>query len=65
MSNEPNRKSWIARCATQFEFRARLDRATAVSYAVAAYDGRVGFFDDDPEGAADEEMSRWNDGERS
>jgi hypothetical protein len=50
---------WIDRCANRFIERSRIDKETARSFAEACYEMRKGFFDDEPEDAADSDMSYW------
>lgn len=52
---------WIGRCAQQFQKRAKLTPQQAMYFAGIAANEMLDDFPDDPEGAADEEMSSWTD----
>ncbi|WP_155741271.1 hypothetical protein [Burkholderia pseudomultivorans] len=53
---------WLRRCAARFVQRANVDQQTANSYAEAVFENVADFgFENDPEGAADCEMSYWYD----
>lgn len=53
---------WISRCAARFVSRSDLGDIRAREYAEACYDNSgAEDFADDPEGAADEDMSCWSD----
>ncbi|HEF4736141.1 hypothetical protein KTD19_26410 [Burkholderia multivorans] len=53
---------WLRRCAARFVQRANVDQQTANSFAEAVFENVADFgFENDPEGAADCEMSHWYD----
>lgn len=53
---------WLHRCAARFMQRGNVDQRIADSFAEAAFENVADFgFENDPEGAADCEMSYWND----
>ncbi|WP_321799770.1 hypothetical protein [Burkholderia sp. BCC1988] len=52
---------WLRRCAARFVQRGNVEQRIADSFAEAAFENVADFgFEDDPEGAADCEMSYWN-----
>ncbi|WP_232436621.1 hypothetical protein [Burkholderia ubonensis] len=54
--------AWLRRCAARFVRRGNVDQHIADSYAIAAFENAADFgFENDPEGAADCEMSYWSD----
>ncbi|MCA7902899.1 hypothetical protein LGM39_26360 [Burkholderia cepacia] len=53
---------WLRRCAARFVQRAGVEQRIADSFAEAVFENVADFgFENDPEGAADCEMSYWND----
>lgn len=53
---------WMTRCAAQYETKGGLHPEEAREAAIAAFEeDKDGVFADDPEGAADEDMSYWTD----
>jgi hypothetical protein len=51
---------WIARCAARFVAEAGLEAERAREFAEACFENDgTGYFSDDPEGSADEDMSCW------
>jgi hypothetical protein len=56
-----DKKEWIKRCEEQFDKRVQDDKATWNDAAEACYESMYADFPDDPEDAADEEMSNWDD----
>jgi hypothetical protein len=56
-----DKDSWISRCAAQFEKVAGVPEKDAFFMAGVAFDETHDDFEDDPEGAADSEMSYWDD----
>lgn len=53
---------WLRRCAARFVLRAGVEQSIADSFAEAAFENVADFgFEDDPEGAADCEMSYWSE----
>jgi len=55
------KEEWLKRCEAQFDKRVQDDKANWKDAAEACYDSMHDDFQDDPEGAADEEMSYWDD----
>lgn len=54
--------AWLRRCAARFVRRGNVEQHIADSYAIAALESAADFgFENDPEGAADCEMSYWSD----
>ena len=56
-----DKKEWVKRCAAQFDKRVQNDRANWEDAAQECYASMRDDFQEDPEGAADEEMSNWDD----
>lgn len=57
-----DKETWLTRCAARYETRAGLHLNQARSLAnLALEEDEHGDFADDPEGAADEDMSYWTD----
>ncbi|MCA8293350.1 hypothetical protein LGN19_06030 [Burkholderia sp. AU30198] len=55
-------EQWLRRCAARFVRRGNVDPHIAASYAEAAFENVADFgFENDPEGAADCEMSYWSE----
>ncbi|MCL4664449.1 hypothetical protein L0Z16_03445 [Burkholderia multivorans] len=53
---------WLRRCAARFVQRADVEQRIADSFAEAAFENVADFgFENDPEGAADSEMSYWSE----
>jgi hypothetical protein len=51
---------WVARCAARFLSRSGPAEQHSKEFAEACFESdRIGHFSDDPEGAADKEMSGW------
>jgi hypothetical protein len=51
---------WVERCAKRYEDVAKVDSATARSFAEACWENRDSD-DDSPEDAADSDMEYWED----
>lgn len=53
---------WKSRCAKRFQDRGGVTEAVAADFAEACFEQRVDWdHEGDPEGAADVEMSYWNE----
>ncbi|WP_321944669.1 hypothetical protein [Burkholderia cenocepacia] len=62
VTGEMTDAQWLKRCAARFVQRAGVEQRIADSFAEAAFENVADFgFENDPEGAADHEMSYWND----
>jgi len=58
-----DKEAWISRCAAQFRKMAGVSLSDAGEMASIAFDESHSDFEDDPEGAADSEMSYWDNDE--
>lgn len=58
---EIDKAEWIARCKAQFDAAVQDDKADWTDSAEVCYEEMLEDFPNDPEGAADEEMSNWGD----
>lgn len=56
-----DKQEWIKRCSKRFMERAGMTSIEADGYAQTMHAEWSEDFADDPEGAADEEMSCWDD----
>ncbi|MBU9468613.1 hypothetical protein LGM75_24660 [Burkholderia multivorans] len=55
-------EQWLKRCAARFVERAHVNETIARSFAESCFEDIADFgFENDPEGAADCEMSYWGD----
>lgn len=55
------KEEWLKRCEAQFDKRVQDDKANWKDAAEACYESMYEDFQEDPEDAADEEMSNWDD----
>lgn len=56
---ELTREQWLARCAAHFQKVAALDESLAIDMAKAQLETLKGDLSENPEQAADDEMSYW------
>lgn len=54
------RDEWIDRCIKRYLDRSSIDAETARHFAEACFNMREGWFENDPEAAADSDMSYWD-----
>jgi hypothetical protein len=54
-----SRDEWLSRCAAHFVKRAAFDAALAMEYAQAQLESLKGDLTENPEDAAEDEMSYW------
>lgn len=55
------RDEWVDRCTQRYLDRSSESLEAARGFAEAGYEQREGWFDLDPEGSADSDMSYWTD----
>ncbi len=58
-----NKEEWLTRCAARFATRGGLHLKQARDFAEAALENLNGDLTENPEEAADEDMSYWTDDE--
>jgi len=56
-----SKEKWLKRCADYFEQRVAMTKEMAKETADACFEQFYDDYQEDPEGAADEEMSYWGD----
>ena len=57
-----SKEKWLEKCAKHFEQHAVLINVAAIEIAESCFEQFYADYPEDPEGAADEEMSYWGDG---